>query len=198
MPRLEWDSVPVNSGSTLKFRVKWMKVALLPNWLALSTRIRLGRPVHTLAQQCMKASHMYFQLTLGKYRAAENRVASSTMCSMGSWLSYVISIITRPLNRTFSEPIHTRKRLGAYRICCHGTKRFEMSSKMVRVCGLTCSVRALVVSLKSLSADRWNNCRRSLSSWMCVKCVLVERDERWNEQLGRTIHQNKPSDHLKG
>ena len=75
-----------------------------------------GNPVHTLDQQMIIASQSDSVLILGKNLAAENRIVSSTISSTGLPSRYISLIYARALSLTFSWPIETRNRNGAFLI----------------------------------------------------------------------------------
>lgn len=79
------------------------------------------------AQQLRSVSHMVPESVFGRNREAENLVASSTTWRTGLELMYMMSIIIRSLNGTFSVPEETRNRVGAGCIRRHGSQRCEMS-----------------------------------------------------------------------
>ncbi len=79
-----------------------------------STLMYCIRPVYTLDQYFIIASQTLSVVILGRKRAAEKCLASSTMCSTGLPSRYIMSMQTFAWNRIFSCFMDTRNPRGAF------------------------------------------------------------------------------------
>ena len=127
---------------------------ILRNREPSSTIILLGIPVYTLDQHSTIASQTVSVVILVRNRAAEKRVASSTMCSAGFSSSYKISMYARALNITIYWPSDTWSLNGALRVHWHGSHLLATSCKRSSVCGVTASILAFCRRLYDSSAER--------------------------------------------